>query len=408
MKVFNIACCLFFITNLLFAQNNSFKGTFLNKEIGLSLFLNGTAGNYTGQFKLQDQSFEVTAQQETAHSIIGRYPYFGNEVPIQVMKTEGNYILITEGVTIPLTFLPVQSEAQRRSSGALTAANLNGNTQSAGTENLPFVNNNSGKKASGKSFGDAYSGYQFNIPSDWVGKQVDGGSYLIGHNTKPGFILVMPNQYTSLSQMQQESIQGIQEEGIHLMPTGGIEKYGNNGLLANYSGTIEGQIVTAHAIGFVAPHGNGLTILIAVRKDLYQQAYLSILQSIANTVTFSKPTMSPVAGQWKNRIKGKRLLYLKTANGFSDKVIIDLCSSGQFGYSSNSSGMSGGTSVLTYAGQDGGQGTWKIISRGQTPVLMLTYNSGEFAEYNLTNGTSNGQIQLNGRRYFIQEESSCY
>ena len=312
-------------------------------------------------------------------------------------------------MTIPLTFLPTQSEEQGSNSGALTTANLNGSlTKSDQTENLPIASKNSGKKARGKSFGDVYSGYQFNIPSDWVGNQVEGGSYLIGHNTKPGFILVMPNQYTSVNQMRQESIHGIQEEGIQLMPTGGIEKYDNNGLLATYSGTIEGQMVTAHAIGLVAPHGNGLTILIAVRKDLYQQEYLSILQSIANTVTFSKPTISPIAGQWKSRITDKRLLYLKTANGFSDKVIIDLCSSGKFGYNSNSSGMSGGTSVLTYAGQDGGQGTWEIISRGQLPVLILTYNSGEFSEYNLTNGTSNGQVQLNGRRYFIQEESNCY
>ncbi len=404
MKVFNITCCLFFITNLIIAQNNSFNGTFLNQEIGLSLSLSGTAGKYTGQFKLQDQSYTVTAQQETANSIIGTYPYFGKEVLIQVMKTQGNYTLITEGVTIPLTFLATPSEGTGTPNGALTAATLNGNVQSTGTEHP----NNSGEKAKGQSFGDVYSGYQFKIPSDWVSKQVDGGSYLIGHNTKPGFILVMPNQYTSLNQMQQESVQGIQEAGIQLMPTGGIEQYGKNGLLANYSGTIEGQVVTAHAIGLIAPYGNGLTILIAVRKDLYEQAYLSILQSIANTVTFSKPKISPVAGQWTTRIKGKRLLYMKTANGFSDKVIIDLCSSGNFGYSSNSSGMSGGTSVLTYAGQDGGQGTWKIISRGQTPVLMLTYNSGEFAEYNLMNGASSGQIQLNGRRYFIQDESSCY
>ena len=405
MKVFSTTFFLFCIINLIIAQNNSFNGTFSNKEIGLSLSLNATTGTYTGQFKLQDQSYEVTAQQETEHSIIGTYPYFGNQVAIQVINAQGSYALITEGVTIPLTFLPTQSKEYGSNNGALTAANL---TQSAKTEDLPITSKKSEKKANGKSFGDIYSGYQFNIPSDWVGNQVDGGSYLIGHNTKPGFILVMPNQYTSLSQMQQESVQGIQEAGIQLMPTGGIEKYGDNGLLATYSGTIEGQKVTAHAIGLVAPHGNGLTILIAVRKDLYQQEYLSILQSIANTVTFSKPKDSPIAGQWKNRINGKRLLYLKTANGFSDKVIIDLCSSGNFGYSSNSSGMSGGTSVLTYAGQDGGQGIWKIINRGQTPVLILTYNSGEFAEYNLMNGTSNGQIQLNGQRYFIQEESSCY
>ena len=407
MKVFNTAFFLFFITNLVLAQNNSFNGTFLNEEIGLTLLLNGADGNYTGQFKLQEQSFAVTAQQQTDNSISGAYPYYGNQVAIQVLKAQGSYTLITEGVTIPLTFLPAQSD--KGSSGAITAANLNGNlSMSAQRESLPTASKNSKEKATGTSFGDAYTGYQFNIPKEWIGKEVEGGSYLIGHNTKPGFILVMPNQYTSLSQMHQESVQGIQETGIQLMPTGEIQKYGNNGLLANYSGTIESQMVTAHAIGLISPHGNGLTILIAVRKDLYESTYLPILQSIANTVTFSKPKVSPVAEQWRNRIKGKRLLYMKTANGFSDKITIDLCSNGQFGYGSNSSGMSTGASTLTYAGQDAGQGTWTITNRGQTAMLILTYHDGEVGEYELSNRETNGQINLNGRRYFIQNGERCH
>ena len=95
MKVFSTAFFLFCITNLLLAQNNSFNGTFFNKEIGLSLSLNSTAGNYTGQFKLQEQSYAVTAQQQTDNSVIGTYPYFGNQVPIQVMNTQGSYTLIS-------------------------------------------------------------------------------------------------------------------------------------------------------------------------------------------------------------------------------------------------------------------------------------------------------------------------
>ena len=98
---------------------------------------------------------------------------------------------------------------------------------------------------------------------------------------------------------------------------------------------------------------------------------------------------------------------MKTEYGFSDKITIDLCSNSQFGYSSNSSGMSTGLSTLTYAGQDGGQGTWKIINRGQAILLILTYHNGEFSEYQLTNGASNGQILMNGRRYFIQAGEAC-
>ena len=220
--------------------------------------------------------------------------------------------------------------------------------------------------------------------------------------------MIMPHEYTSLNEMYKASTQGIQAEGIQLTPTSGIQKYGGNGLIANYNGAIQGQLVQAHAIGLISPHGGGLTMLIAVRRDLYTNDYLTTVQSIASSVVFSKPKVSPIAGQWKTRINGKRLLYMRTANGFSDKITIDLCSNGNFGYNSNGSGMSGGSTVLTYASQDGGQGNWKIISRGQIPFLVLNYNTGELAEYRLANGASNGQIQLDGRRYFVQEESGCY
>lgn len=410
MKVFSITFYLFFITNLISAQNNSFNGTFFNTQIGLSISLTGNNGNYTGQYNLQDQAFPITAQTQSEHTLVGSYPYFGNIVPIQLMLIEGSYILITEGVTVPLTFAAVQPDENQLASNRNEIIPVKSPTQ--GEEiaiNIPpSSTQTSHLKAAGRAFADPYAGFRFNIPNDWTGQEVENGSYLIGHTKKAGFILVMPHQYASVNEMYQESAQGIHEEGIQLTPTSGVQKYGRKGLIANYNGAIQGQMVKAHAIGLLSPHGGGLTMLIAVRNDLYTNDYLTTLQSIANSVTFSKPKTSPVAGQWKNRINGKRLLYMKTANGMSKKITIDLCSSGNFGYNSNSSGMSGGPTVLTYAGQDGGQGTWKIISRRNAAILVLNYNTGEFAEYQLANGASNGQIQLDGRRYFVQEESGCY
>ena len=408
MRLFSTALLLFFITNLISAQNNSFNGTFLNSEIGLSLILTGNETTYSGEYKLQTQSFPVTAQAQGVNTLVGSYPYFGNTVPIQLMLIEGSYLLITEGVTIPLTFTPSQAATTQVVS---TNSTLSESVEPAQEIAINIPNStiqNTNLKAAGRAFADPYAGFRFNIPNGWVGQQVENGSYLIGHNTKAGFVLVMPHQYASVNEMYQESAQGINEEGIQLRPSSGAKKYGRKGLIVNYQGAIQGQMVKANAIGLMSPHGGGLTMLIAVRNDLYTNEYLTTLQSIANSVSFSKPKASPVAGQWKNRINGKRLLYMKTANGFSDKVTIDLCSSGNFGYNSNSSGMSGGSSVLTYAGQDGGQGTWKIISRGNMPILVLNYNTGELAEYQLANGASNGQIQLDGRRYFVQNESGCY
>ena len=400
MKVITASICFFLCINLGISQNNSFNGTFFNASIGLTIDLKENNGAFSGKFQFQGSTFPITAQLQDNQTVVGTYPYLGANVPIQLTKNGENYALISEGITIPMTFSK-NNTANNQSDGKEYTSEAIKTTDSAKTIKNATNNKVSNRKANGKKITDLSAGYQFNLPVNWVGQKNEDGSYLIGHNTKPGFILVMPHNYTSIQQIYQETIGGIQDEGIQLIPSTDLTPYGKNGLLGNFNGFIEGQAVTANAVSLVSDYGGGLSILIAVRSDLYQATYLSIVQSIANSVVFSKPKTSAITQQWKTRLTGKKLQYLKTANGFSDKIVIDLCQSGQFGYNNNSSGMSGGTTTLTYAGQNQGQGTWKIVARGQQSLLILRFNNGEIYEYALTNRDSNGQINLDGRRYFM-------
>ncbi|MEM6321568.1 MAG: hypothetical protein AAF960_28170 [Bacteroidota bacterium] len=405
MKFIYYSLLSFLCLNSLIAQNNSFTGTFSNEQVGLVLKLNAkNEASVTGTFELQGQIYDVKAQVQETNTVVGSYVFHGNVVPIQLMNLNGSYILVTEGVTIPMTFK------------AATAASLtsvknepsNANKVEAATNiAIPMGQSTTTKRATGRTFADPAVGFQFSIPNDWIGQQIEGGSYLIGHNTKLGFVLVMPHNYTDLQQMYRESAQGIHEEGIQLMLTRGLQQRGKNGLMGDYEGMIQGQMVKAHAIGLIAPHGGGLTMLVAVRKDLYSRDYFQTLESIANSVVFKKPKVTAAAKNWNQRLSGAKLTYYNTSNGFSDKIVIDLCTNGQFGYNSNSSGMSGGASVLTYAGQDAGQGTWTISSRGNTGLLILSFHNGERSEYELSNRDSEGQINLNGRRYFVQGGKGC-
>jgi len=404
MKVINVVLAVFFIFNQSFAQNNSLLGTFRNDEVGLTIILNGTNNSITGEYKLKGQSLPIMAEWQSENTVVGTYPYFGNKVPIQLMAVNGSYLLITEGVTIPM----IKNEFQNIDNQLVNNGTAVENNSKISV-NLPSANTKISKeKATGKIYTATDNAFQFNLPKDWVAQALENGSYLIGHNTKAGFIMVMPHQYASVVQMQQESIQGIQEDGISLMPVSEFQAYGNRGLMVDFGGTIQGQPVKSNAIGLISPHGGGLTILTAVRSDLYTAEYLTLIQIIANSVSFSKPRVTATASNWKSRITNKRLLYMKTSNGFSDKITIDLCSSGQFGYHSNSSGMSDGATTLTYAGQNGGQGTWEIASRGQQTLLILSFHNGEIYEYQLTKRESMGQVNLDNRRYFIRDESVCY
>jgi len=372
MKVFTTILLLIFCINLIFAQNSSLLGVFRNDQVGLTISLEGNNAAVSGEYKLQGQSLPITAEFLSDNTIIGSYPYFGNQVPIQLMEVGGSYLLVTEGVTIPMT----KNEFQNIDKQVIS------NTPSKSINvNLPSSNTAISKeKASGKIYTAPDNAFQFNLPKDWVAQVLEDGSYLIGHNTKAGFIMVMPHEYNSVAQMQQESTQGIQEDGINLLPSSDFQAYNDNGLMVDFGGTIQGQSVKSNAIGLISPFGGGLTILTAVRSDLYNSAYLTLIQTIANSVTFSKPKVTAAANNWKSRLTNKRLLYMNTSNGFSDKITIDLCGSGQFGYNSNSSVLSGGSTTLTYAGQNGGQGTWKMTSRGQQTLLILSFHNGEVYE----------------------------
>jgi hypothetical protein len=307
----------------------------------------------------------------------------------------GNYFLISEGMTIPMTF----------QSGAITETVV----ESQAAPALNAIAKTTNKKANGKLFKDPYAGFQFNIPQDWLGRQLEDGSFLIGHNTKHGFISVMPHQYNSIQELTREASQGLSEGEIQLNPITSPQRFGKNGLVVDYAGYIQGQACKAQGIGLVSPNGGGVILLVGVDQANYSAAYPEIIQSIANSVRFFKPKTSALATQWKQRLNGKRLQYYKTENGFSDKITIDLCRSGNFGYNSNSSGLStGGYSNLTYAGQDKGHGTWKIMGRGNQSILMLSFHNGEQYEYTLSKRSTNGQINLNGKRYFVLNENGCY
>jgi len=58
-------------------------------------------------------------------------------------------------------------------------------------------------------------GLAFSIPQGWVGQETDEG-FLMGHNTEPGFILLLPHEYNSLENLRQEAAEGIEDEGVSL------------------------------------------------------------------------------------------------------------------------------------------------------------------------------------------------
>lgn len=264
-------------------------------------------------------------------------------------------------------------------------------------------------------------GLSFTIPSGWVG-QVTGESFIIGHPTQPGFLLLSGHDAKTVQEMRATAAEGLADEanGVFLQPAGALENKGDKGVGGEFAGMIGGQQVRAYLIGLLNPYGQGVLIMSAVSASEWSPQYRQLAEQVANSMRFSKAVTPPVAAQggtvaqWKQRLSNSRLTFMESYNsidysnpdittggGYSNKEVIDLCGQGYFNYASSSFvGVTGGANVSGSAsGRGQGAGAWSIREEANgNKMLVLTFYSGEVYEYTLS--YPGEKMHLNGKRYF--------
>lgn len=110
-----------------------------------------------------------------------------------------------------------------------------------------------------------------------------------------------------------------------------------------------------------------------------------------------------VNGNWTQRLNGRQLLYLQTGGGTSTKAFLNLFANGRFHFETSTSHTSGGFGEFSYADESKDDGTWKIIDRGGTTLLVtLSSKNGQTSEMRLQSGQTATQVLLDGRRFFIR------
>jgi len=108
-------------------------------------------------------------------------------------------------------------------------------------------------------------------------------------------------------------------------------------------------------------------------------------------------------GSWTQRLTGRQLLYLQTGGGTSTKAFLNLFANGRFHFETSTSHTSGGFGEFSYADESKDDGTWKIIDRGGTTLLVtVSSKNGQTSEMRLQPGQSATQVLLDGRRFFIR------
>ncbi|MBC8151627.1 MAG: hypothetical protein H7Z72_01815 [Bacteroidetes bacterium] len=390
MKLRHLITCLsgFILSGVANAQpTDPFLGTFTSAETGIKLVMAHPNSRYEGVFSVQGATYPCTATRR-GNALAGHYADAGRSIEFTISTGSGGYVLTTEGINIPMqrTASPPPAGAAPRAappSGAPVAA-----------------------RASGQSFSDPDGGYRFTSPTGWTLQSQQGG-WVFKRTGRETVLTVSPHQYASVEAVLVD-VADQRDAASNTALTASKERYGANGVLVTFSGTLKGQPMVLTILTLVSPHGGGVTLTTIAPRAEHTGELPQTLKSIAATVTFSKPQMSAVARQWQQWLSGRQLLYFYTVSGFSERQSYDLCPGGTFVYNADASASSSNINdSFSAATRGGNSGSWHVTVEGNQAVLVLNYRDGRVARLTAANNNGGNGILLNGKRYLTQASPVC-
>ena len=233
-----------------------------------------------------------------------------------------------------------------------------------------------GTKPGSEVVKDDMNGYSFNKPDGWVHQQGDG-QILLGSNTIAGLISVFPHKVGTVQELQGLMYQGIQEEGVFLSISGGLEQQTGQMITGTYSGSVQGEQAKGYGIGLLSPHGGGIFILAVSTPDKLGQEIIVAANSIAEHTSFQKQTAGSddlvrhFAGEWAwtNGYRTEWMTFFPDGS-YSDQS--------EASYSGNFSDGSGSWGAV---GQDSNRGRWSVRGNRDAGVITVVNPEGSQSNY---------------------------
>jgi hypothetical protein len=256
---------------------------------------------------------------------------------------------------------------------------------------------------------DSQMGISFAPPAGWKAQKQEGG-YILGSTTHKGFILIMGHSFSSLGQMNEEASQGLVDEnqGIELRPSTVPQPFQKNGLAAEFDGFVQGREARAFAIGLLSPQGGGVTILAAVEKAGYTEAYPQFVRAIASSLVFSAPQadsslMRYFAGKYYSYSSGSTLY----GSAGTERQVM-LCPNGVYfdSYEFSASGAGGGQN-WGGAQQKRGAARWSIRGNKSSGVITIISPSGETREVRYQVTGEDGVLLIDGIKFAFAGAAEC-
>ena len=227
---------------------------------------------------------------------------------------------------------------------------------------------------------DVINGYSFNVPDGWVHQQSDG-QILLGSHTIAGIISVSPHQAKSMQELQGLVLQGLQEEGIYLMPDGSFQHQAQNRISGYYRGSVQGEQARGYLNALLSPHGGGLYILALSTPEKLGQDIEAAANFLASNTQFIKretgdaDLVKHFAGEWawSNGYRSEWMTFFPDGT-FSDQS--------EASYSGNMADGSGNvTGNWGVAGENSSRGRWNIQGTIDSGVITVISPDGTQTRY---------------------------
>ncbi len=379
-----------------FAQTpDPYVGTFKADQADIVLNITQRNNRYEGVFTVEGKRYDCVATRVVA-GVSGTYSDNGNPIEFSLGKLLGEYFITTQGVNIPMKRTSV-TPVFGGTAGAKPP------TQTAPSSQPPAQV----ARSSGKMYSSS-AGYSFNGPAGWNLQGQENGGYAFMRSGQQTVLSVSPHAYSTVDAIWNDAYDQNDAASNTFLKVR-KERYGSNGVLASFDGTMQGTPVVLTTLTLLSPHGGGVTFTSIAPRGEHSDELPQTLKSMAVGAAFSKPQTSPAAEQWRSRLNGRQLLYLYTGNGYSEKKTFDLCSNGTFisggdTSASSSGGFGGDFSAVT---QGGGSGTWRVGAEGNQTVLVFSFRNGNTSRFTLAPAPNGTSVLLNGKKYFVQASPSC-
>ena len=253
--------------------------------------------------------------------------------------------------------------------------------------------------ARGSRFNHEKWGISFVTPSGWkVGEKQ--GLLLMGSDTEAGLIIIRLARKVTLEQLIQDYSQGVQEEGLNLMPTMQAQNFpaGQNRAAAGELAGVaqDGARIRARSVAVASPYGDAAVVMGLTTEEKYAGLKPRV-ESIASSFQFSPPQASPVleaiAGQW---------FYISSSSFGSSERYLNLCSDGRF--SERSDIYSTGSAGTGY-GESGNTAQWSAEGDESQGTVTVTDPNGETSQFQYRRG--DGGLYVGGRKYARYGDGSC-